>query len=130
MLAISKKFPYEGDTIQRTYRRELTLLELAYRKAGDNDMANEYHKRCLLISELIDKREQNEGLEKNAVKYESQNYLLALNDYEDSMVRLRGMLFIVLILIGLFGTLGFFIHRRRVKAVDRRMANLQKQMHL
>ena len=93
-------------------------------------MANEYHKRCLLISELIDKREQNEGLEKNAVKYESQNYLLALNDYEDSMVRLRGMLFIVLILIGLFGTLGFFIHRRRVKAVDRRMANLQKQMHM
>lgn len=130
VLAISKKFPYEGDTIQRTYRRELTLLELAYRKAGDNDMANEYHKRCLLISELIDKREQKEGLEKNAVKYESQNYLLALNDYEDSMVRLRGMLFIVLILIGLFATLGFFIHRRRVKAVDRRMANLQKQMHM
>ncbi len=130
VLAISKKFPFEGDTIQRTFRRELSLMELAYRKAGDINMANEYHKRYLLISELIDKRELQEGLEKNSQKYESQNYLLALNDYEDSMTRLRGMLAIVLVLIVVFTTLGYFVHRRRAKSINQRMAYLQKQMRM
>lgn len=130
VLAIIKEFPFEGDTIQRTFSKELSLMEVAYRKNGNIAMANEYHKRYLLISELIEQRELKEGLEKNSQKYESQNYLLALNDYEDSMTRLRGMLAIVLVLIVIFTALGYIVHKRRAQNINQRMAYLQKQMRM
>ncbi|MBR6438711.1 MAG: AraC family transcriptional regulator [Bacteroidales bacterium] len=128
VMAISNKFPYEGDTVQRTFRRELTLLEIAYRKAGEIDKADAYAKRIEAISELIDQREMQEGLAVNAVKYETQNYRLAFDDHEKSMQKLHLMLAVIAIIIITFVLLMALIHKKRTNTMEDYMIGLKKQM--
>ena len=119
VLYLANKYPYEGDTVNRVFRRGLALIEIAYRKAGDINMANEYHKRYLVISELIDQRELKEGLEKNAIKYDTQNYRLALDDTELEQQRLYFILIVVVMVFVIFILLGTFAIKRNTKVIDK-----------
>lgn len=116
VISIYNRYPPEGDTIQRSFRREIGILEIAYRKVGDNVTADSYHKRYEELSKLIEQRELKEGLALNNLKYDSQNYKLILNDHEESMQRLFTMIFILIAIIFiflLFVLVGLFIHRKR-----------------
>ncbi|MDR9824420.1 hypothetical protein RCJ22_02225, partial [Vibrio sp. FNV 38] len=62
VLSLLNRFPYqENDTVQRLYCRRLLRLEQAYRVAGDTAMANLYQCRIDTLSQLIDRREQEQG---------------------------------------------------------------------
>lgn len=128
VLAISKKYPYEGDTVQRTFRRELYLLEVAHRKAGEIDKADAYAKRIEALSELIDQREMQEGLAVNAVKYETQNYRLAFDDHEKYMQKLHLMLAVIAVIIITFVLLLALIHKKKTNTMEEYMMSLKTQM--
>ena len=73
--------PYQAtDTVQRLYRRRLSRIEQAYRVAGDTAMASLYRHRIDTLSQLIERREQQERTAVNAAQYETQVHKLALDN--------------------------------------------------
>ena len=93
VLSLLNRFPYqENDTVQRLYCRRLLRLEQAYRVAGDTAMANLYQCRIDTLSQLIDRREQEQGTAVNAAKYETKQYKMELDDLSKNTTKMKVIL--------------------------------------
>ena len=100
VLSLLNRFPYqENDTVQRLYCRRLLRLEQAYRVAGDTAMANLYQCRIDTLSQLIDRREQEQGTAVNAAKYETQQYKMELDDLSKNTKKMKIVLVVLVLLL-------------------------------
>ena len=131
VLSLLNQFPYqENDTVQRLYCRRLLRLEQAYRVAGDTAMANLYQCRIDTLSQLIDRREQEQGTAVNAAKYETQQYKMELDDLSKNTKKTFLLLFLLTVVLA-FVSLAFHrINKRKAAKAEEEMKKLQKQVNI
>ena len=136
------RYPYQGtDTVQRLYRRRLSRIEQAYRVAGDTAMASLYQHRLDTLSQLIERREQQERTAVNAAQYETQVHKLALDNLTKTAKKTQVLLgFLALAVLLAILALYWGSKRKVAKAakemqlksqsMEEEMTKLQKQVRL
>jgi len=131
VLSLLNRFPYqENDTVQRLYCRRLLRLEQAYRVAGDTAMANLYQCRIDTLSQLIERREQEQGTAVNAAKYETQQYKTELDDLSKFTKKTFLLLFLLTLVLALVSLAFHRINKRKAAKADEEMKKLQKQVNI
>ncbi len=142
VLSLLNRFPYqENDTVQRLYCRRLLRLEQAYRVAGDTAMANLYQCRIDTLSQLIDRREQEQGTAVNAAKYETQQYKMELDDLSKNTKKMKVILVVFVLLLLVIILVLYWKNKRKMaksteelrqktKSMEQEMTRLQKQVHI
>ena len=142
VLSLLNRFPYqENDTVQRLYCRRLLRLEQAYRVAGDTAMANLYQCRIDTLSQLIDRREQEQGTAVNAAKYETQQYKMELDDLSKNTKKMKVILVVLVLLLLVIILVLYWKNKRKMaksteelrqktKSMEQEMTRLQKQVHI
>ena len=142
VLSLLNRFPYqENDTVQRLYCRRLLRLEQAYRVAGDTAMANLYQCRIDTLSQLIDRREQEQGTAVNAAKYETQQYKMELDDLSKNTKKMKIVLVVLVLLLLVIILVLYWKSKRKMaksaeelrqktKSMEQEMTRLQKQVHI
>ncbi len=142
VLSLLNRFPYqENDTVQRLYCRRLLRLEQAYRVAGDTAMANLYQCRIDTLSQLIDRREQEQGTAVNAAKYETQQYKMELDDLSKNTKKMKIVLVVLVLLLLVIILVLYWKSKRKMaksaeelrqktKSMEQEMTRLQKQVNI
>lgn len=142
VLSLLNRFPYqENDTVQRLYCRRLLRLEQAYRVAGDTAMANLYQCRIDTLSQLIDRREQEQGTAVNAAKYETQQYKMELDDLSKNTKKMNIILVVLVLLLLVIILVLYWKNKRKMaksaeelrqktKSMEQEMTRLQKQVNI
>ena len=142
VLSLLNRFPYqENDTVQRLYCRRLLRLEQAYRVAGDTAMANMYQCRIDTLSQLIDRREQEQGTAVNAAKYETQQYKMELDDLSKNTKKMNIILVVLVLLLLVIILVLYWKNKRKMaksaeelrqktQSMEQEMTRLQKQVHI
>jgi AraC-like DNA-binding protein len=142
MLSIMARCPYrDTDTVQRLYRRRLSLMAQAYREAGDTAMTDLYQHRIDTLSQLIERREQQEGLAVNAAQYDTQVHRLALEELTKNTKKMYIFLVSLVVVMTLAFSVFFLANKRRLtkaakemrqksQSMEEEMTRLQKQVRI
>lgn len=142
LLSVMARIPYrDTDTVQRLYRKRLSYLAQAYRVAGDTAMANHYQHRIDTLSQLIERREQQEGIAVNAALYDTQVHKLALDELTRNTKKMYLFLISLVVVMALAFSVAFIINKRRLKkaaqeirrkskSMEEEMTRLQKQVRI
>jgi len=142
LLSIMVRIPYhDSDTVQRLYRRRLSLMAQAYREAGDTTMTDLYQHRIDTLSQLIERREQQEGIAVNAAQYDTLVHRLALEELTKNTKKMYVFLVSLVVVMALAFSVAYLANKRRLKkaakvirqksqSMEEEMARLQKQVRI
>ena len=134
----TEEYPYsDPDTVTREYRGRLARIRDAYQNAG---MDIEYAlalARYNKLSDLLEAREQAEGLPEKAEQYDAQHYRLALSDalkaLRNNRLSLAIMISVLIVALIVFLLLNRRInqlHRKDTSALEKDIRSLRRQVSL
>ena len=130
--------PYtDQDTVTRQYRYRLARIRDAYRNAGMADELAAAEARYNVLSELLEARENAEGLPEKAARYDAQNYRLQLGDtlktlagYRSAFIILGLLILTSLVILILLNRRNQIQNRELADAIEKDIRSLRRQVSI